>query len=600
MSQSCSEIAERASFQAFINGYLREIDEGIWCEARQWYARHPDLKHGLAEQVIELTLVHQKIHLALMVDYTSLVGRHCISAVVIRQADTPWQAIDFFPASIFLINEIYARAGQSSPALKQKHIELILRLTESLQLMTRYLHARQADDSLLGDRFIDSEQSLLYGHWLHPTPKSRQGMVSWLQECYSPELGGRFQLHYFAVKRCYVKQDSVAEQDAETILRSAFGDDIPAVSEDYVVVPAHPLQAQWMLHQPYIQQAMGDGLISDLGRRGICFTATSSVRTVYSEHWPWMLKFSIPVKITNSLRLNHYAELLAGRVMASLLRRSGFINKYPQFQIIEDPAYLTVQLPGHTETGFELILRSNPFTEQCQQGVHSIAALVQDPLPGARSRLSLLIDTLATKEHRLPAQVARDWFEQYLACAVVPLILLYEEQGIALEAHQQNSLLDVRTGYPTRYFYRDNQGFYLSPAHRESLAAIEPCVRQTPELFYDDDMICDRFSYYLIINQLYSVIYRLGADRLINESVLVGWVRRRLHALEKQLQGTGKVFVQQLLQKNTIPCKANLLTRLHDIDELTAELELAVYTHIKNPLASAAGIVATEVDYEVA
>ena len=600
MSQSCSEIAEHASFQAFINGYLREVDGGVWHNARQWYSRHSHLTHAPAEHIIELALTHQKIHLALAVDYSSLVGRHRISAVVIQQANESWQPIDFFPALLFLINEIYTNAGKSSPALKEKHIELILRVTSSLQLMTRYLQTRQADSRLLGDRFIESEQSLLYGHWLHPTPKSRQGMADWLQGCYSPEMAGRFQLHYFAVKRCYIKQDSIAEQNAECILRSALGSEALTISDDYVLVPAHPLQAQWMLHQDYIQQAIAAGSIRDLGRLGLHFTATSSVRTVYSEHWPWMLKFSIPVKITNSLRLNHYPELVAGKVMASLLRRCGFSKKYPQCQIIDDPAYLTVQLPGQVETGFELIIRFNPFLEHQDTGVHSIAALVQDPLPGFQSRLAILIDTLATKEKRNSSQVARDWFERYLECAIVPLILLYEEQGIALEAHQQNSLLDVKSGYPTTYFYRDNQGFYLSPNHRESLVAIEPSVRETPELFYDDDMICDRFSYYLIINQLYSVIHRLGADRFINESTLLACVRRRLRILEKQLHGTGKQFVQGLLQKDAIPCKANLLTRLHDIDELTADLELAVYTHINNPLAKVEDVANTEVDYEVA
>lgn len=600
MSQSCSEIAEHASFQAFINGYLREVDEGVWLNARQWGARHPDLNPVPAEYIIELALPHQKMQLALAVDYVSLVGRHRISTVWIRQINEAWQPIDFFPALILLINEIYSNAGHASPALKEKHLELILRVTSSLQLMSRFLQARHADPRLLGDRFIESEQSLLYGHWLHPTPKSRQGMAEWLQGCYAPELGGRFQLHYFAVQRRYVKQDSIAEHTAEIILRSALGSDTLTLPNDYVVVPAHPLQAQWMLHQDFIQHALAAGMIRDLGRQGLHFTATSSVRTVYSEQCPWMLKFSIPVKITNSLRLNHYPELLAGKVMASLLRRCDFVKKYPHFQLIDDPAYLAVQLPGQIEAGFELIIRSNPFTRHHDTGVHSIAALVQEPLPGFASRLSILIATLAVKETRSPSQVAQDWFERYLECAVVPLILLYEEQGIALEAHQQNSLLDVSSGYPTTYFYRDNQGFYLSPSHRESLAAIEPSVRETPELFYDDDMICDRFSYYLIINQLYSVIHRLGADRLIEETVLLACVQRRLFTLEKQLHGTGKQFVHGLLRKKAIPCKANLLTRLHDIDELTAELELAVYTHINNPLAKVEGVINTEVDYEVA
>lgn len=605
MKRSCSEIAEHASFQAFINGYLREVDEGSWFRARQWNALHHALEssatfHSPVTHVIELKLASQKISLALAVSYRSLVGRHHITAVVIQQFGEPWRAIDFFPALMFLVNEIYADKNHNSSANKEKHIEFMLRLTGSQQLMSRYLHERYNDARLMGDRFIESEQSLLYGHWLHPTPKSRQGMADWLHACYSPELSGRFQLHYFVVQRCCVKQDSIADQSAETLLRGALNNPDLAVATDEVVVPAHPLQAQWLLHQDYIQQAIAAGMIRDLGKQGRWFTATSSVRTVYADDWEWMLKFSIPVKITNSLRLNHYPELVAGKVMANLLRRSGFSQTYPQFRFIDDPAFLSVQLPGQPEAGFELIIRSNPFVDGKDTGIHSIAALMQDPLPGYSSRLAMLIQQRVDAERRTAAQVAFDWFEHYLTCAVIPLILLYEEQGIALEAHQQNSLLDVRTGYPTTYFYRDNQGFYLSPAHQQNLAHIEPAVSETPELFYDDDMICDRFSYYLIINQLYSVIHRMGADQLLDEAVLLNHVRQRLYELEKRLQGTGKKFVQGLLKKNVIPCKANLLTRLHDIDELTAELELAVYTHIRNPLAEADEQINAEVNYEVA
>lgn len=39
-----------------------------------------------------------------------------------------------------------------------------------------------------------------------------------------------------------------------------------------------------------------------------------------------------------------------------------------------------------------------------------------------------------------------------------------------------------------------------------------------------------------------------------------------------------------LLEDRCLPYKGNLLTRVHDVDELNAELEMAVYTSIPNPL----------------
>ncbi|MFP3520836.1 IucA/IucC family protein, partial [Pseudomonas sp. SIMBA_077] len=74
----------------------------------------------------------------------------------------------------------------------------------------------------------------------------------------------------------------------------------------------HPLQAEALRLDADVQPMLRGGLLRDLGACDAPFTATSSVRTVYSRSQPWMLKFSLPVQITNSLRRNRRHELDAG------------------------------------------------------------------------------------------------------------------------------------------------------------------------------------------------------------------------------------------------------------------------------------------------
>jgi siderophore synthetase component len=386
------------------------------------------------------------------------------------------------------------------------------------------------------------------------------------------------------------------------------------LSDDRLLIPTHPLQAQWLLHQDYIQQRIAGGEIEDIGPLGTKFTPTSSVRTLYSEQLDFMVKLSIPVKVTNSMRINMHHELEAGIVVANLLRTTEFSHKYPRFQTIDDPAYISLALPEREESGFELIIRENPFSA-CQPNadqlsVISVAALTQDSItPEQPSRLASLIQQLAdnlqekeqqekqqqAKEQQLPiTDVAMLWFEHYWQCAIEPAIRLYDEHGIALEAHQQNSLLDVSEGLPSRYFYRDNQGFYLSKAHQADLMAQEPRLANTPELFYDDEMILNRFSYYLIVNQLFSVINRLGIDQLLPEQRALEMSVSWLANLATQLNGQGKALIDALLSQRDIAFKGNLLTRIHDVDELQADQELAVYTKVKNPfraIAFAQGVI---------
>lgn len=586
MGPSARAIAEHASFRAFLHCYLQEVDSGQWCQAEDW--SDDGSGHYRGTHVCQLALDTQRARLAVDVLYFSAAGRHRFGQVRLWSAGRfSWSTLEPEHAMFMLVRELYTLIGGMMPEVRRsRELELFYRLTDSYQLMARYIAARQADPLLLSDRFIDSEQSLLFGHTAHPTPKSRQGLAEWQHASYAPELAGRFQLQFFSVQRNLVTQDAHGDLSAAAMVETtvACGRGPLKLPADRVLVPAHPLQAQWLLCQPEVMAAIASGDIQPLGPLGPAFTATSSVRTLYCEDCDWMLKFSIPVRVTNSLRVNKHHELRAGVVMARLIEQTGFLDQETGFHIIQDPAYLTVRLPGQRESGFEVILRDNPFHRHQDRGILSVAALTQPPLANHTSRLRTLIEGLALNESRGLVAVSRDWFRQYLDCAIEPALRLYDDHGIALEAHQQNSLLDLSSGYPSRYYYRDNQGYYLSESRREELEALCPDLSDTPELFYRDAMIRDRFCYYLVVNQLFSVIARFGEDGLLEEAQLLDLLRHALKNWLDRFQGPARPLVAMLLSDARLPYKGNLLTRVHDVDELNAELEMAVYTSIRNPL----------------
>ena len=58
--------------------------------------------------------------------------------------------------------------------------ELMLRVIRSCQNIEEFIKERIEDTSALygfHTTFIEAEQSLLFGHLTHPTPKSRQGIL---------------------------------------------------------------------------------------------------------------------------------------------------------------------------------------------------------------------------------------------------------------------------------------------------------------------------------------------------------------------------------------------------------------------------------------
>lgn len=586
--------ADHASLQAFIHCYTREIDAGVWHHPGDWQRRTSLAFAQEEEAVLELQLTALATTLAIGISYRSRVGCHCVTQVYQQQANPwEWKRLDGLSTILLLVDHIYLnrqQQGRERELLSVEQSELMARCIDSHQLMLAYLDQRQGDPRLTSPAFIDSEQSLLLGHWQHPTPKSRQGIQRWQQSQYAPELCGEFQLHYFAAPAERVSQASLTLLPAADIIRQqllgddAKADDITALPADWILLPVHPLQAQWLSEQDYVQQLLAQQQLLALGPKGRLFTATSSVRTVYNRDCDYMVKLSIPVKITNSLRINMVHELDAGVLVGRLLRDTLQAPEFARFSSIEDPAYVSLQVAGLQQSGFETILRHNPFGHDDQ--VQSIAALTQASVsPNQPSRLGGLIMRLAEAENRSHRDVALQWFDAYWECAMTPALTLYETAGIALEAHQQNSLLDVSQGYPSHYYYRDNQGFYLSHHWRKALLQREPALHNASDLFYSDEMIRDRFSYYLIVNQLFSVIYRLACDGWVDENTLLIRSRQHLERLAAEFAGTGYAMVQMLLDRPYLPFKANLLTRLDDMDELQAELELAVYRQCANPLS---------------
>ncbi|UTF61540.1 IucA/IucC family siderophore biosynthesis protein [Gilvimarinus sp. DA14] len=591
MADSPRQLAEHKSFQAFINCYLREIDSGVWLSGSEFGHCHW-LNAAASDNpwLVQLPLAQQNLTLWLSVSYRSQVGCHHIDSVYAQHniailGSSP-HAENFWSATLLLIKELFHERGNgTNPTLKQRQLELTHRLTDSLQNTVRYLEARWQQPYTLPDNFLASEQSLLLGHWLHPTPKSRQGIHEWQHKIVTPEMQGELQLHYFAAAKELIEQDSLLPQSAAELIAADLHP-APPLHGDEQLLPVHPLQAQWLLSREPVQQLMQQQKLRYLGPLGPKFAATSSVRTLYRREARWMYKVSVPIKITNSLRQNKRHELDAGLLMAELVQATGFCHYASPFQLLFDPAYITLRGTGESETGFETILRDNIFTPERDANVYCLGALLQDTWHPQQesSLLGSIIKTQAKREKRSAHALALDWFDAYWHCAIEPCIVLFDRFGIALEAHQQNSLLRLHNGYPDTYYYRDNQGYYLERRLQSTLQQLQPKLKADSDLFYDTESILDRFGYYLLVNQVFALIYRLGADELVKETQLLALMRTKLRRLQARMQGSGAELLQRWLTEPHIAAKANLLTRVHDIDELEAELELAAYTKIGNPL----------------
>ncbi|WP_233447991.1 IucA/IucC family protein [Streptomyces venezuelae] len=504
-------------------------------------------------------------------------------------------SLEGLPATVPTVDAVTVAALLSRETGRPEGTDLVGRVADSTRRTAEFLTERRhrPQPHPDADLFLAAEQSLLLGHPLHPTPKSREGLSDAEARLYSPELHGSFPLHWLAVDSSLLASDSAWTEQGRPVsaeqlaLGLAEGLPVPAGTAP---LPVHPWQARELLHRPDIRALLDAGLLHDLGPHGSSWHPTSSVRTVHRPGARAMLKLSLGLRITNSRRENLRKELHRGVEVHRLLR-TGLVDEWqaahPGFDIVRDPAWLAVDAPDGTPVpGLDLMVRHNPFGPS-DDAVCIASLTAPRPWPGSttmRSRLADVIGRLAARTGRPTTAVSAEWFLRYLDQVVRPVLWLDGHAGIALEAHQQNTLVLLDPdGWPVGGRYRDNQGYYFRESHRSELESRLPGIGAHSDTFVSDQITDERFAYYLGINNVLGLIGAFGAQHLADERVLLAALRSFLTSAIS----LGSPLPHRLLEAATLRSKANLLTRLHGMDELVGPVDTqSVYVTVTNPLRS--------------
>lgn len=560
-STPAAAVADDAARQALLRCWLRETGTQIPAGGL-----HLDLS-------ATGTIVH------VPVTHSSPTGWHRFGPPRLASGATA----DAVTLAALLVREVTAREG--APAYTG--LDAVARVIDSTQRIARIV-AHRRDEPLetgQGVAFLQAEQALTFGHPFHPTPKSREGASAAQEPSLAPELRARLQLHWFAAHPDVVSAGATATVDPLAAV-AALPDAPSVLPPGTVPIPAHPWQAQDVRSRPGIARLLAEGLLHDLGPSGPSWYPTSSVRTLYRPGAPMMLKLSLGLRITNSRRNNLRAELALG-VEAARLLDAGLADllrqAHPAFRVLPDPGWVAVDAPaGPAESGLELALRENPFV--ADRNVVCVAGLLAEQ-PDGLSHLGEVVTRIAARTGRSTSAVSRMWFARYLDVVAAPLLWLAGTHGVALEAHHQNTLVDLDVwGWPTSGWYRDSQGWYVAASRAERLRGLLPGFGDDLPVVFDDALVDERLVYYLGINNLLGVVGTLGAEGLADEESLLGVLRTHLEAAAGSIHPAPGA-VRLLLEAPTLRCKANLLTCVDGRDELEDDVAAqSIYVEVPNPL----------------
>ena len=582
------ELANRLAMQHLVNAYSQETGKASLFEKYQQNSTQLAFSQGLTLLSLPLSLIQAQLFVPL--SYVSRVGRHRIAAL--PQIFQKGQKLNFSAAAMvsLLLEELVQQSEGRVDAAS-----LVERWIQSRDALQQFLNIRAEDfDALVQveQGFIASEQALILGHSMHPAPKSRTGFVHEDWQKYSPEACAQTQLHYWLVAPEYIAEGTALEQVFSIQLKQEIKWHLSeseletlATYAHYKLLPLHPWQARYLQSKVWFKSLKAKLKIIDLGEKAWIFSPTTSVRTLASFNAPWMLKPSLSVMITNSIRVNLAKECHRGemthRLWHSELGRD-ILKQCPTLKAVNDPAWIALQLDGEIIDETICIVRDQPFIPE--QQVTCIASLCQDHPVEERNRFNALFDQIASQQKlNDKAQIAHDWFKIFLNISLSPLMYVYHRYGMAFESHQQNVLVELKDGWPQWLWLRDNQGFYYIEELADEILQQFPELNDKAHAVGSKAFVDERFSYYFFGNTLFGIINAIGATGFVSEQDLLSVLQQHLFDLLKQYPESS--LIQSLLYQPTLPYKGNLLTRLHELDELIAPVEnQSVYIQLANPL----------------
>lgn len=566
--------ADDAVAHTLLNCLLREVSG-------------PEHQTAVIDGHLLLRLPRRGLLLRVALRRTSLLGAHRFTGPVHEQSDTGWRPLGWRRLAEYTHDELSLRTGvrndeflhQIDSSHRTLATALTTRETGAHALRDTTTHDTNMHDTTphataphgLPD-YLASEQSLLFGHRFHPTPKARTGDADAWQS-YAPEAGASFQLRYLAVRDRLIAEES-AEPGATAVLDRERGD----VPEGYRLLPAHPWQYEMLREHRLLREALGRGDILDLGPGGREYAATASVRTLFDGDA--FLKFSLNVRITNCLRKNASYELSGAVALTRLLAPAlaDLEARFPGSAVLREPAYRSLAVPGPDGIpdralleGFGVIVREGLSRRLLPGTTPLLAAAVADEYPTSAAHISRLLEGTGPG-------TALTWWKAYLRLLVPPVLSAYFDHGLVLEPHLQNVLICVDTdGMPAQVLFRDLEGTKLVPDHHaDTLAALPPEV--AGPMSYDAQRGWDRVVYCLLVNHIAELLAALADLHPETEADL--WAAVRATVRDYADEEGCPPRLAALLAGVPLPAKTNLLTRW----ERKADRE-AGYVRLPSPLA---------------
>ena len=447
-------------------------------------------------------------------------------------------------------------------------------LPDTINFFTWLQHIK--DNGITNDLSY-SESLVLEGHPTHPLTKTKLPLTLEEIRCYAPEFEKIIPLHIMLVSASHMMTTSM-ENDEQYIVNQiipelkdklqSFLKPLDLEINNYRAIFVHPWQYDHVIGERF------KTWISDKILIPTPFTveskATLSFRTMELLHHPFHIKLPVNVQATSAVRTVSTVTTVDGPKLSYALQE--MLNIYPELKVAAEPFGEYVDVDADLARQLACIVREKPVLTQEGSTIVSASLVNRNPVDD-----DVIVDSyIKWINNELTTESIEQFIRQYTSTLVRPLIAYIQDYGIALEAHMQNTIVNLGPNYQMNFLVRDLGG---SRIDLQTLKQKLPDVEITNESLIADSIeaVIGKFQHAVVQNQLAELIHHFNQYDMVNEETLFKIVQQEIEAAIDANKNHAQAL-HRVLFGPTISVKALLSMRMEN------KVKKYLNTELENPI----------------
>lgn len=320
----------------------------------------------------------------------------------------------------------------------------------------------ETKEKLIEKTYDELESRLMDGHPYHPSYKARIGFHYRDNYQYGFEFKQSMKLIWIAIHDTHTHIGALSKEDFNHVVREEIGEkkliefystvrNLGCNPNDYTVMPVHPWQWENYIIPNYAEHIHNRHIIF-IEQSEDEYFAQQSMRTLQNATncmKPYV-KLSMNLLNTSTVRTLKPHSVVSAPIISNwltdLVRHDSYLRDKARVVLLQEFAGVTYDPPGQSTYGsLGCIWRESihAHLEEAEEAVPFNALYAKDQ------------DGKPLIEPWLKQSGIENWLRGLIQKAVLPVVHLLAEHGIALESHGQNMILIHKQGMPIRIALKD-------------------------------------------------------------------------------------------------------------------------------------------------